>query len=294
MEIRLPATEAVNTVGGLLGRGRTALGEAEAASLEAEILLGHALGRGREWLHAHSDETPADADIRRYFCLIEERALTGCPIAYLIGEREFHGLRLAQARGVLVPRPETEELVDLAAAHLEKAPAAGVIVDAGCGCGAIGIALAVITGRNVIAIDIACDAVELTRRNAALCAVDDKVRVLRGSWLEPLSFLSPVPNVAAVVSNPPYVRTNLLPGLPRDIFLHEPHMALDGGVDGLDSIRRLMSETKSRLCPSGFFAFEFADDQEAQVLDHLKRGGWSRFETKRDLAGLPRMAVAYL
>ena len=170
--------------------GRRLLGGGSAGSIEAEVLLGHVMGVGREWLHAHAGEVLMIEAKRRYEQLVQERARTGCPVAYLTGHKEFAGLPLHVGRGVFIPRPETEELVERVAQWWRGQPrraVSEVVVDACCGSGAIGIALARLLDIRVVATDISAAAVELARENAARLGVSRLVSIHRGSCLEPLA-----------------------------------------------------------------------------------------------------------
>jgi len=315
--------------------GRRRLGGGSTGSLEAEVLLGHVMGVGREWLHAHTDEPleavafrngrpprvgprttglqesarrrPAADDkpylkcagdaMRRYEQLVQERAHTGCPVAYLTGHKEFAGLPLHVGRGVFIPRPETEELVERVAQWWRGQPrraVSEVVVDACCGSGAIGIALARFLGTRVVATDVSAAAVELARENAARLGVSRLVSVYRGSCLEPLAQIRPrPPKVRAVIANPPYVATRDLAGLPRDIVDFEPHDALDGGGDGLVVIRTVIAHAETWLEPGGLLALEIGSGQRQAVLELFSGQPWKEPCVACDLAGLPRMALAF-
>lgn len=270
-------------------------GEDGSGALEAELLLAHVLGRDRVWLHAHAEaELPADAR-ERFADLVRERARDRTPVAYLTGGREFFGLTLAMRRGVFIPRPETEGLVDRVAAWVagrEAGRDAEVLVDVCCGSGAIAVALARETGWRVMATDRSPEAVRLTRDNAASLGVGEAVTVLAGSLLEPLDGLSPRPRVRAVVSNPPYVTTAEMSGLAPDIARHEPALALEAGADGLDVVRALVRDAAGWLLPGGMLAMEIGAGQGGAVRSLLTEAGWSGVRVEADLAGRDRYALA--
>jgi len=282
-------------VGGLLRLGQRALGGGENGLLDAQVLLGFAMRATREWLYAHPEASPGRQASREYRRLVAKRAGTGCPIAYLTGVREFSGLALAMARGVFIPRPETEGLVGLVESWFEGGnfPRDGaVVVDACCGSGAIGVALACRLGIRILATDISREAVKLTGLNAARHGVGDLVQALTGSCLDPVKALSPCPAVRAVVANPPYVTTAEMAGLPRDIADFEPPESLCGGEDGLDVIRILARDSARALAPGGLLALEIGAGQADAVRDTLSRARFGRVRISKDLAGLPRYARA--
>ena len=287
--------EGAVSVRDLLEMGRTALGGKEPDYLEAEMLLGAALGVGREWLLAHDDEIHDRETRVKYGAMLKERAIEGCPIAYLTGYSEFAGLKLRQARGVFIPRPETEGLVELAVDwindNLRDFPGC-VVADPGCGSGAIGVAVAALTGCRVLATDISGEAVALTGANAAICGVGNLVAPLAGTWLAPLEGVTRRGKVFAVVSNPPYVPLGVISGLAREVAFFEPHAALDGGVDGLECIRAVEAGAREWLAPGGLMAFEIGEDQGEAVLSLMSAAGWERGHIERDLAGKIRYAMA--
>jgi len=285
----------MDTVAGLLEWAAGRLGGSPAGRLEAEVLLGAALGRNREWLIAHGDEEAEAGASPAFRRMAAARAETGVPVAYLTGEKEFLGMKLRVGPGVLVPRPETEGLVERASKWLAGPGAAfagAAVVDAGCGSGAVAVALAKITGRRVIATDASGEAVKRTADNAALHGVGALVTALRGSWLEPLGRIPGAPRVCAVVSNPPYIPSGAFAGLPRDVRDFEPREALDGGVDGLDCIRKLAGEARTVLPPAGLLALEIGEEQGEGVRGFLAGSGWGNVRIEADLAGRTRYALA--
>lgn len=266
-----------------------------AGELEAEVLLAHVLGTDRVWLHAHPEAPVAPEEFRKFTGMLRERADQRTPVAYLTGRREFRGLNLVVRRGVFIPRPETEGLVDRVAAWLElpgNRQTPGVVVEACCGSGAIAVAVAKATGRTIIATDLSPAAVEQTRDNAAAHGVGELVQALGGSLLEPVRSLRPRPAVRVVVSNPPYVTAEEMRALPDDIARHEPVLALAAGEDGLDVVRRLIGEAADVLEPGGLLAMEIGAGQGAAVLGLLEPGGWRRGRVEPDLAGRDRYALA--
>lgn len=219
---------------------RAAIARLDAAGVDAPAstarqLLSVATSRPREWLLAHDDETLSEAQARALETLLA-RVAAREPLAYVLGERGFHGLTLKIDPRALIPRPETEMLVDLALAAVRTLPAGAAVIDVGTGSGAaaIAIALGAPTAR-VIACDVSADALSLARENAERLGA-------RVSFVES-DLLSNVPDPAPiVVANLPYVTREEIDMLPPEIQAHEPRVALDGGTDGLDLVRRLLAQ----------------------------------------------------
>ena len=219
---------------------RAAIARLDAAGVDAPAstarqLLSVATSRPREWLLAHDDETLPEAQARALETLLA-RVAAREPLAYVLGERGFHGLTLKIDPRALIPRPETEMLVDLALAAVRALPAGAAVIDVGTGSGAaaIAIALGAPTAR-VIACDVSADALSLARENAERLGA-------RVSFVES-DLLSNVPDMAPiVVANLPYVTREEIDMLPPEIQAHEPRVALDGGTDGLDLVRRLLAQ----------------------------------------------------
>jgi len=265
------------------------------ARLEAEVLLAHALGaRGRDAVYRRAPGDRLSAEEAERLRLAIERRAGGEPVAYILGRREFFSLDLAVAKGVLIPRPETETLVEAALArlhgggHARGAGGAGgaLVADIGCGSGAVAVALAVTARVRVIATDISPVALDLTAGNARRHGVADLVETRRGDLLEPLADLRG--RLAAIVSNPPYVALGA--PLPPDVRC-EPPEALFAGPDGLDAIRRLVASSAAYLEPGGFLAFEMGAGQGAAARELLRAAGYGEVAVLRDLAGIERVAI---
>ena len=283
----------------------------ETARLDAELLLGWAIGADRTSIVAHRD-APVGADARTRFDAAVERRAAGEPVAYIRGIKEFHGLAFAvDARG-LIPRPETEALVDAAVAEVmgrlaRRAGEAGAgderggdpvrVADVGTGSGAIAVALAVelrkrrvTMGRNVTiaATDVSPDALDLARENAVGHAAADGMRFIEADLFPPVLPDNGAP-LDVVLANLPYVRSDAIAGLPVAASF-EPRLALDGGPDGLDVIRALLGLLPDRLAEDGVALLEIGSDQgdsgPAAVAAVLP--GWQSV-VEPDLAGLPRV-----
>lgn len=249
--------------------------------VEARMLLAHVTGLTRTALIAHP-EAPVDAlDAERFGALVARRR-AGEPIAYLVGERGFHDLILRVTPDVLIPRPETEMLVDFA---LEKLPANGAVLDLGTGSGAIALAIrrqrpdARVTAveRSPQALAVACD-------NAARLALE--VEFLPGNWYEPLG----TRRFDAIVSNPPYVADSDRHLGEGDVRF-EPRGALVGGADGLDAIRQIAGSACLHLLPGGWIAIEHGLGQDANVRALLEAAGLESVASRTDLAGIARISI---
>jgi release factor glutamine methyltransferase len=256
---------------------------------EAEVLLGAALGQTRAWLLAHPEECILDCEATdRYEAGITRRA-QGEPVAYILGEKEFWSLPLAVGPGVLVPRPETELVVERALAHLPP-DAAFEALDLAAGSGAIALAIAHERPRcRITATDVSAVAVEMTRANAARLGLAARVEVARGSWFEPVADRT----FDIIVSNPPYIAADdprVEPGVRR----FEPPQALFCGPTGLEAIETIVAGAGRHLSPGGWLVLEHGDTQGEAVRELLRRAGFERVQTHRDLAGHERCTEACL
>jgi len=290
----------VETTGALLRAGAERLRESgsETARLDAELLLGHAVGVGRTVILAHP-EAPIGADAaRRYRADIERRA-SGEPVAYIRGVKEFYGLAFQVDPRALIPRPETERLVELAEGEVMRRLGLDLgdsgslrIADVGTGSGAIAVALAVSLRRlraleavDLVVTDISADALDVAKDNAVGHAVADRMSFAQADLLP-----SAAGRFDLVLANLPYVRHDAMAGLPRATTF-EPTLALDGGVDGLELIGRLVDRLPDVLVEDGVALLEIGADQgqaiEGLIFEALP--GWS-CAIEQDLAGLPRVA----
>lgn len=264
-------------------------------------MLGYAIGVGRTAVVAHSD-APVGADAaRQYRANLERRAL-GEPVAYLRGLKEFYGLAFEVDRRALIPRPETERLVELAEAEVMRrlGAARGVgppvrIADVGTGSGAVAVALAVALRRRnaldaveMVASDVSADALGLAKENAVGHAVADRMAFVEADLIPPAGPRSGPFDI--VLANLPYVRHDAMAGLPRATTF-EPALALDGGVDGLAVIERLLRLLPDALAPDGLALLEIGADQGQGIVELalVVLDGWT-CAVENDLAGLPRVA----
>jgi len=265
---------------------RRALAQAGLMPVDAQVLLAHALGVDRAWLIAHATDEIARDRADAFFALARRRR-EGEPVAYLTGRREFHGLDLRVTPAVLVPRHETETLVD---AMLERLPAdrALRVVDLGTGSGAIALAIAhARPSAQVIATDLSDDALAVARDNAARLGLAN-VAFAQGSWYGALS--EEAAAFDAILANPPYVAHGD-PHLVEGDLPHEPAVALSPGGDGLDALRVIVAGARSRLASGGWLAVEHGHDQSDEVRELFAAAGFAGVEARRDLAGIPRVVL---
>jgi len=254
------------------------------ARFEAEVLLCHAVGKNRAWLFAHAEDRPTPEQSAALAELITRR-LQGEPVAYLTGRRSFWTLDLAVQPGVLIPRAETELLVEQALARL-PADREVAVADLGTGSGAIALALA--SERplaRVSAVDISAEALTVARGNAEH-AVPGKVRFFQGDWLTPLRGES----FDLIVSNPPYLADDD-PHLQQGDLPHEPRLALVAGHDGLDAIRRIVSDAPAHLHAGGWLLLEHGWSQGEAVRALLRAGGFDEVATVPDLEARERVSL---
>ncbi len=256
------------------------------ARLEADLIWTTALGIDRPALYAAFRDTPTEKEKGRAEALCERR-LNREPVAYLMGTREFYGLPIAVGPGVLIPRPETETVVE-ETLRLVEGVASPVVADVGCGSGAIAVALAVARPEAVIyALDIAPRALELTALNAESHGASERVHVLESDLLAAL----PCP-VRVVAANLPYVMSDEIPLLEPEVSRYEPREALDGGEDGLALIRRLLAEARPYLLPGGALVLEMDPRQTTSAAEAATACfPGASVHAARDLAGRERVLV---
>ena len=255
------------------------------ARQDAETLCMHLLGKDRAWLLTHWQEELSDDQATDFMGLIERR-YSGEPIQYVIGETEFYGLPFLVTPDVLIPRPETEHLVENAIALAAPFPKPR-IVDIGTGSGAIAIALEHhLPNATITAIDRSAPALAIAQENAKLNGVN--LRFLEGDLLAPVAG----EQFEIIVSNPPYVPTTDRDSLAVEVRDYEPTLALFAGPDGLDIYRRLIPQAFHCLVPGGYLALEIGYGQSQAVADLLAPSGFQQIEFVPDLQGIPRVVSA--
>jgi release factor glutamine methyltransferase len=259
------------------------------ARLDAERLLASELGKDRSYLLAHFQESVPEPTAEQFFARITERR-SGKPLQYLLGWQEFCGLEFEVTPAVLIPRPETELLVDVAVQRFSEGRP--ILADVGTGSGCIAVATAVaLPGARIIATDFSEDALAVARRNASRHSVSDRVQFLFGDLLLPLSTLGLEETLDGVLSNPPYVAERDLPALQGEVRDWEPRLALVGGLTGLELYRRLLPQALRFLKPGGTLIMEIGYNMQAEIT-HLFDSGWKLEGMRDDFSGIPRIVVA--
>jgi release factor glutamine methyltransferase len=262
------------------------------ARQDAESLLRHLLGKDKAWLIAHWEDPLRDEQAADYMELLERR-YQGEPIQYITGVTEFYGLPFRVTPDVLIPRPETELLVE-SVINLVEHLQAPRIVDVGTGSGAIAVALAnQLPAAQITAIDISPQAIDVARQNAGRNSVSDRITFLKGDLLAPFAaHQSAARQFDIVVSNPPYVPATDRPSLAVEVREHEPALALFAGDDGLDVYRRLIPAAFAALVAGGYIALEIGFGQSPAIAELLTASGFHEIDFLRDLQNIPRVAIA--
>lgn len=262
------------------------------ARREAGSLIAYVLGRDRSFILTHAEDPIAEEQVERFREWLERRA-HGEPLQYITGHQEFFGLDFEVTKDVLIPRPETELLVETALKLAGESEDAPFICDVGTGSGCIAIALLhelrEISGARAIAIDLSPAALRVAKRNAARHSVAERVDFVVSDCFSALSPQDPRQSFFdLIVSNPPYVAESVLAGLQREVRDFEPRTALAAGADGLSIIRRLLLDAGSFLKTGGHFLFEIGFDQSAAVEQLIDRNAWKLVGIHKDLQGIPR------
>jgi release factor glutamine methyltransferase len=265
---------------------------------DAETLLLHLVGHDRAWLLAHPEALLTEAQIAALRSLSMRRAAQE-PLQYLTGQQEFYGLPLHVTRDTLIPRPETELLVEAVldwANACSNAAAPLRILDIGTGSGAIALALASrLQTAQMTALDLSAGALAVAQENARTLSLDRRIRFVLSDLLEALDAdLEAGLRFDIIVSNPPYVPLTDAPSLAPEVRDHEPHTALFAGADGLDVYRRLIPAAHRALVPHGLLALEFGFGQRNAIaaIFAAQSGAWSSVQFLDDYAGIPRVALA--
>jgi release factor glutamine methyltransferase len=290
----------VTDIRAALKQGISQLREAHVPSftLAAELLLLHVLGRDRTWIYSHPEEQIGPADADRYFALLARRA-AGEPTQHLTGKQEFWGLEFEATPDVLIPRPETEHLIEVAldrlavreirAGRRQTLTGEGLqIADIGTGSGCIAIALAKeLPGATILAADISPAALTVAQRNANRHEVANRIHFMQGNLLEhvPTRF-------DLVVSNPPYVGRREKETLEREVRDHEPEVALYGGEEGYELYADLIAQSAAHLKPGGLLVLELGHNSLPAVQPLLDAPTWANVGVTNDLAGIPRVIAA--
>jgi release factor glutamine methyltransferase len=257
------------------------------ARREAASLLEYITGRDRTFLITHAESLLALSDVRRLRDLVERRA-AGEPLQYIRGHQEFYGLEFEVTPDVLIPRPETELLVETALAILDKTAQSPLICDVGTGSGCIPVAiLHERPAAKAVALDVSPAALHVARRNAARHNVRERLSFIASdcfSALDPHHV-----RFSMIVSNPPYIAEDALKGLQTEVRDHEPRIALTPGGDGLRIIRRLLKDAPAFLDAGGYLLMEIGFDQHEAVGEMVDPQAWELLGIHKDLQGIPRI-----
>ena len=303
----LPAKTTID-IRAALKQGMAELRAAEVPShtLAAEVLLMHALGRDRAWMYSHHEEILDAATAQKYFALITRRA-AGVPTQYLTGHQEFWGLDFEVTPAVLIPRPETEHVMEVALARLDERglkihldtglPRQTLhVADVGTGSGCLAIALAYeLPHAKIVATDTSGAALEVARRNAARHHVADRIRFVEADLLSlPALENSPEPFFDLIVSNPPYIVDSDAATLQREVRDHEPHSALFAGPTGVEVYERLVVESRDQLRDRGILVLELGHNsaEPVRAMFDAASPSWTNISITMDLAGIPRVLAA--
>jgi release factor glutamine methyltransferase len=252
-----------------------------ASRLTAEVLLAHAIRREREYLYAHPEETLTELGWIQYGRYLHQR-LNGMPTQYVTGRQEFYGRMFRVTRDVLIPRPETEHVVEAA---LDRIAAGALVLDVGTGSGALAVTLALETRCRAVASDISAKALAVARANAA--RLEAEVAFVEADLLEPFAGHS----IDAIVSNPPYVAMSERDSLQREVRDFEPPAALFSGPTGLECYERIVAGAATVLRPRGWLLLELGF-RAATPVQAMLGSGWEDVALIPDLAGIPRVLAA--
>lgn len=260
----------------------------ESPRLNAELLVGHALGLARMSLYLNFERPVGDAELATIRELVRRRGRRE-PLQYVIGFVEFSGLRLATDRRALIPRPETELLVETVGARFAAPPAR--ILDLGTGCGAIALALAArFPQAQVTAVDSSAEALALAAANAEATGLKARVSLVESRWFERLEREAPYD---LIVSNPPYLSDSELAAAAPEVREHEPPGALVSGSGGFEAIGAIIASSPGSLAPGGMLALETGTAHHALAADAAKAAGFARIESLRDYTGRERFFFAW-
>lgn len=260
----------------------------EAARLEAELLMAHLLATDRLRLYTDGDRPLNTDEINKYKDLIRQR-LSGQPLAYITGKKSFLSWEFGVTPAVLIPRPETEVLVEKAVDFCRTAPP-GRLLELGTGSGVIAVSLAHYLPAFIIdAVDLASEALQVAAENAVAHHKEAQINFHPGDLFAALPGKAQ-PIYTGIISNPPYIPTDDIPTLAKDVR-NEPHLALDGGPTGLEVISRIIAGAPAWLVPGGFLALEHGYDQYPAIEKLAKEAGFNTVLSYKDYAGWPRVAV---
>lgn len=258
--------------------------------LDAEILLAHTLKCQRIDLYLNPDK-PVQATERELFREYVKRRAAREPVAYIIGSKEFWSLEFLVDENVLIPRPETEELLGVVIERLSDIPNP-LILDLGTGSGCISVVLArELSSAMIIAVDTSPKAINIARRNAENHSVSDRITFVHSHWFDAMSGTITENSLTAIVSNPPYISRDQYETLQPEIVSYEPEIALVGGDDGLDAYRSIVGQSHRWLTRNGWVFFEIGDEQNSKVENILAEHHFKSIESMKDASGRYRIVM---
>lgn len=256
--------------------------------LNAELLVGHSLGLKRMQLYLQFERPLAETELAKIRPLVKRRSERE-PLQYIVGTTDFGGLTLKVDRRALIPRPETELLIEIAKEKLAATPPARVL-DLGTGSGAIALALAKhFSGARVTAVDVSVDALALARENATVVNLAERVSFLQSDWFTALPADA---SFELIVANPPYLSDAETKETAPEVQKFEPWSALSSGPAGTEALAVIVREAKARLAPGGWLICETGIAQHVQLLEWLRAAGYANVESRKDLTGRDRFVLA--
>lgn len=257
--------------------------------LDAEVLLCYVLQKERIHLYVHFDQPLSKDELAQFKGYIKERVLHK-PVAYIVGHKDFMGLEFKVTEDTLIPRPDTEILVEAVISRLKTGGEPGVIADIGTGTGAICLSLLnYLTSLKAVTVDISEKALAVAKENAQRLGLSDRIEFFHGDLLEPIKDRQ----FTAIISNPPYIPEGDIDTLAADVKDYEPISALAAGPDGLDCYRRLVAAAGALLVDGGFLAMEIGINQREELEKLAKESDWGQVEVVKDLAGIDRVVILW-
>ena len=261
----------------------------ESPRLNAELLIGHALGLKRMQLYLQFERPLVELELERIRPLVKRRGNRE-PLQYITGETDFFGLKLKVDRRALIPRPETERLIELLTQQLLEPPAA--VLDLGTGSGAIALALAKVYPEALVtALDDSEEALSLARENAEACGLAGRLKFVRSDWF---SALPPGEKYQLIITNPPYLTDAETAEAQPEVKDFEPHHALSAGINSAAALEHIIGAARSFLPPGGLLACETGIAQHPALLSQAKAKGYARVDSLRDLTGRERYLLAFV
>ena len=270
-------------------------GEYNNPSLDVQLILSHLLNKDKVFLFLHRDQKVQDDIVKRYYEMVEKRN-SGYTLQYMINSQEFMGLEFFVQEGVLVPRPDTETLVEkiINYVNLNMKDKKIKILDIGTGSGAIAISLAYyLKNSHVTAMDISDIAIETAKINVKKLNLDN-IKVIKSDVFNGREIINDKDKYNIVVSNPPYIESDVISTLPREVSKYEPKLALDGGKSGLDYYKQIVNIFKKINCPNSMLAVEIGYNQKQAVSEIFEEANiFKNIECDKDLSGIYRVVSAY-